>query len=175
MFKKVVIVIFILLIVVFGIYFFNYTQLQLKMNDVIKYDPRNNGIVVNVHFARYFQKSEIVYNLKSVTSNKSKADVFRVFLQFTEKMKNKDFKQIYLTFRGETKFLLEGKYFKTLGEEYSFQNPVYTMRTFPENLKNPDKSQSYSEWTGGLLGVSQKQIEDFNDFHDKWYFNDLLE
>jgi len=171
MFKKVVIVIFILLIVVFGIY----TQLQLKMNDVIKYDPRNNGIVVNVHFARYFQKSEIVYNLKSVTSNKSKADVFRVFLQFTEKMKNKDFKQIYLTFRGETKFLLEGKYFKTLGEEYSFQNPVYTMRTFPENLKNPDKSQSYSEWTGGLLGVSQKQIEDFNDFHDKWYFNDLLE
>nr|MBC8489582.1 hypothetical protein [Bacteroidota bacterium] len=55
------------------------------------------------------------------------------------------------------------------------QNPVYTMRTFPENLKNPDKSQSYSEWTGGWLGVSQKQIEDFNDFHDKWYFNDLLE
>ena len=32
---------------------------------------------------------------------------------------------------------------------------------------------AYPEWTGGLLGVAGKQIEDFNDFHMKWYLEDL--
>jgi hypothetical protein len=172
MLKKTIILI---VIVIIGLYFYNYVQLQSQMNKVIKNDSRNNGIKVDVHYANYILTSMLIFNLKSITSDKSKADVFRVFLQFAEQMKNNDFKQLHLAFRGKIKFLLDGKYFKNLGEEYSFQNPVYTMRTFPENLKNPDNSKPYSEWTGGLLGVSQKQIEDFNDFHDKWYFNDLFE
>jgi len=174
MLKKSLIVLFTVFFIIIVIYFYNYNQLQSKMNNVINNDSRNNGIVVNVHFGGYLQKSILVYNLKSISSNNSKADVFRVFLQFTEKMKNKDFKQIHLSFKGKTKFLLKGSYFKNLGEEYSFQNPIYTMRTFPENLENPDGSKSYSGWTGGWLAVSQKQMEDFNDFHDKWYLNDFI-
>jgi len=170
-----VIAIFIISTFVFGIFLLNHTQLQSKMNEVIKDDPRNNGIDVNVHFEYYLKQSVLIYNLKSITSNKSKADVFRVFLQFTEKMKNKDFEKIHLSFKDKTKFLLNGSYFKNLGEEYSFQNPGYTMRTFPEYLENLDGSKAYSGWTGGWLDVTLKQMEDFNDFHDKWYFNELLE
>ena len=158
MIKNIIIIFFIFLIVIFGLYFYNYNQLQSKMNNVINEDPRNNGIIVNVHFEYYFKKSVLIYNLKSVANDKAKVDVFRVLLQFSEKMKDNHFDQIFLSFRGNKKFQVEGKYFKTLGEEYSWQNPVYTMRTFPENLMYVDNSNSYPEWTGGLLGVSNKQM-----------------
>ncbi|MBU0899170.1 MAG: hypothetical protein KKB03_04225 [Nanoarchaeota archaeon] len=72
-------------------------------------------------------------------------------------------------------FKITGDYFCTLGKEYSWQNPVYTMRTFPENLMNPDGSRAYPEWTGGFIGVMGKQVEDFNDFHKKWWLDDMLE
>jgi hypothetical protein len=38
---------------------------------------------------------------------------------------------------------------------------------------NPDGSSAYPEWTGGWLGVASKQINDFNDFHSKWYLDDM--
>jgi len=34
---------------------------------------------------------------------------------------------------------------------------------------NPGGSRAYSGWIGGVLGVLEKQMEDFNDFHKKWY------
>ena len=45
--------------------------------------------------------------------------------------------------------------------------------TFPENLKTTSGLSAYSQWEGGMLGVLNRQLEDFNDFHDKWYLNDL--
>ncbi len=153
------------------------STLQPKMNEVIKDDPRNDGIEVSAHFKNYTNSSVIIYNLKSVSSEKSMADVFRVFLQFAENLYSNsiDTDVVELQFKGKTKFKITGKYFQTLGKEYSWQNPVYTMRTFPENLMNPDGSDAYPEWTGGLIGVTGKQIEDFNDFHETWWVGDMLE
>jgi len=146
------------------------------MNEVIKEDPRNDGIEISVHFKNYVDSSTIIYNLKSVSGDKSMADIFRVFLQFAEKtyLASTKIDAVELQFRGKTKFKITGEYFLTLGEEYSWQNPIYTMRTFPENLMNPDGSEAYPEWTGGLLGVMGKQVEEFNDFHQKWWLDDML-
>jgi hypothetical protein len=47
------------------------------------------------------------------------------------------------------------------------------MRTFSENLVTPDGQRAFPVWTGGLLGVLQKQMEDFNEFHQRWYIRDL--
>ena len=143
------------------------------MNSVIKSDPRNDGINVTVTYGQYVTPSKLIYDLKSVSSTNSMADVFRVLLQFAEKMSSKNFKEVILSYKGKAKFKIDGKYFQTLGKEYSWQNPVYTIRTFPENLKNLDGSQAYGQWTGGLLGVLEKQMEDFNDFNEKWYLKDM--
>ena len=124
------------------------------MNTVISDDSRNNGIKVSVHYSWYMNPSILVYNLKSVSSDKSPADVFRAFLQFAEEVSDKNFKEI--------------------GQEYSWQNPIYTMRTFPEHLSKPDGSRAYGVWTGGLLGVLGEQMDDHNNFHHKWYLDDML-
>jgi hypothetical protein len=32
---------------------------------------------------------------------------------------------------------------------------------------------AYSTWIGGVLGVLQRQLDDFNDFHDRWCLDDM--
>lgn len=57
--KSIIIVYTFILVVVAGIYGFNYFQLQFQMNEVLKGDPRNNGIEVKVHFCNYVNPSVI--------------------------------------------------------------------------------------------------------------------
>ncbi len=157
-----------------AIYSFNYIGLQTSMNEVLKDDPRNRGVDVNVHYQSYVNMSVLVYDLRALSDTNSKADVFRAFLQFASKMKEKKFEKVELAFRGQTKFILSGDYFQELGLEYGYQNPIWTMNHFPENLRLRDGTRAYGTWIGGWLGVAGKQIEDFNDFHDEWYMHDLL-
>jgi hypothetical protein len=101
------------------------------------------------------------------------ADVFRVLLQFAGAEKSREFASVELSFRGKPKFLISGQYFKQLGQEYGTQNPVYTLRTFPENLMKLDGSRAYPSWTGGLIGVAGRQIEESNNFHRQWWLDDF--
>ena len=156
-----------------SVYGWNYLTLQRKMAEVMEKDPRNKGVEVSVHYKTYVNPSVLVYDLRGISGTNSRLDVTRVLLQFAEQVKDRKFERVELSFRGDTKFLLDGDYFQGLGREYSFQNPVYTTNHMPENLRRPDGSRVFESWTGGLLGVSMKQIQDFNDFHDQWYWRSL--
>jgi hypothetical protein len=155
------------------LYGYNYIRFQSIMNNIINDDVRNKGINVSVHYNAYINPSVITYNLNSISGENSMIDIFRVFLQFADKMQSNRFETIELCFQGKPKFKVQGAYFQRLGKEYSSQNPVYTMRTFPENLMKMDGSRAYPEWTGGWLGVMGKQMQDFNDFHKKWWLEDM--
>jgi len=47
------------------------------------------------------------------------ADVFRVFLQFSDKVQSQRFTEVDLVYKGKVKFTIAGDYFQTLGNEYS--------------------------------------------------------
>lgn len=162
-----------LVLIPLSVYGWNYLTLQRKMTEVLDKDPRNKGVEVSVHYKTYVNPSVLVYDLRAVSGTNSRLDVTRVLLQFAEHVKDRKFERVELAFRGETKFLLDGDYFQELGREYSFQNPVYTMNHMPENLRRPDGARAFDTWTGGWLGVSMRQMEDFNDFHDRWYWRSL--
>ena len=171
--KKTILTILLLLLALgIIIYGFNYIQLQSKMNSIIKADSRNEGIKVTVHFGAYLNPSKLVYNLRSVPDTFNTLDVFRIFLQFAEKMSSKNFNELVLAYRGKAKFKIDGNYFQKLGEEYSWQNPIYTMCTFPENLKNLDGKKAYEQCIGGLLEELAQQLDNFMDFCEKWYLDD---
>jgi hypothetical protein len=155
-----------LLLLPLSVYGWNYLTLQRKMADVMEKDPRNKGVEVSVHYKTYVNPSVLVYDLRGISGTNSRLDVTRVLLQFAEQVKDRKFERVELAFRGNTRFLLDGDYFQELGRKYSFQNPVYTTNHMPENLRLPDGTKAFGSWTGGLLGVSLKQIEDFNEFHD---------
>ena len=168
--KKVVLFVAIVAAVIAGLNYFNLHRLMMK---VLQDDSRNDGIEVWCHYDTFVLPQGLVFDLRVVSAGNSQADVFRVLLQFAEAMKSAEFETVHLKYRGVPKFQLSGSYFRKLGEEYERQNPAYTMRTFPQNLQLPDGSSAYSEWRGGLLGVLQRQTEDFSDFHRRWYVNDL--
>lgn len=171
--KKLIWIVIAFAVLVGGVYLFNYLSLTKPVLKKMNFDHRNSGIEVDLHYKNYVMPNVLVFNLKDVSGDKAAADVFRVLLQTTAVFKEKDFDTIELAFKGISKFTLKGDYFKELGEEYETQNPVYTMRTFPENLEDMNGHAVYSEWTGGLLGVLNKQMDDFNDFHEKWYLEDM--
>lgn len=161
-----------IVIIPVAIYGFNYFNLQKPLSDYMGSDNRNSGIKVTVHFQNYIDTSKVVFDIDSI-QNSSKMDVFRVLLNFSALKKQSDYSEIILSYKGKPKFIVPGEYFKQLGIEFGTQNPIYTIRTFPEHIENLDGSNPYEKWTGGLLGVLQKQMEDFNDFHRRWYDSDM--
>ena len=151
----------------------NYLLVHRALSSSLDSDARNKGVAAIAHYDHFVVPGTLVFDLRGVSATNSPADIFRVFLQFAASQKDREYQTVKLTFRGEPKFLLKGSYFKTLGVEYGTQNPVYTMRTLSENLYRPDGSAAFGTWTGGLLGVLGKQMEDFTEFHKQWYINDL--
>lgn len=152
----------------------NYFNLQRHMNEILKDDVRNKGVEVWVHYSWLINPNEIKYDLRNVSDNNSTADVTRILLQYSEKLKDKKYDKVILSYKGMSKFYFKGEYFQTLGEEYEFQNPIYTLRTMPENVYRLDGDPQYGTWTGGWLGVMGKQLEDLNSFAQDWYLNDIL-
>lgn len=153
------------------VFLMNFIALQKPMLHVLDDDPRNKGISVFTHYGMLVNSNELVFDLREISGENSAADVSRVLLQYADAQKNKQFKKIILSYKGERIFQLKGEYFQTLDGEYGTQNPVYTMRTLPENVYEIDGSPAFETWTGGWLGVVGKQIEDFNEFHKRWYLS----
>jgi hypothetical protein len=151
----------------------NYFNLQRPMSQVVQTDPRNEGIRIFVHYKYFVDPGVLVYDLRAVPETSSPMDVTRVFLQFAEREKEVSFSSVELSHRGNEKFLLQGEYFHKLGQEYGNQNPAYTLRTLPENLYKPDGSPAFGTWTGGILGVLGRQMEDFTTWHRTWYIDEL--
>ena len=171
--KKIVIILIFLVPSVIGLFTVNYLMLGKPMEDVLKSDPRNSGIHIAAHYKYYLVPSVLVLDMKEVSSRKSPADVFRVLLQYASEIQKMEFDKVSLNSKGKAKFILKGNYFRELGKEYGLQNPVYTMRTFPENVYTLNGQKAFPSWTGGLLGVTGKQVEDFTEFHKQWYIDDL--
>ena len=161
----VAIVLFIGVTIPYGI---NHYRLQIPMKDVLKDDYRNIGIEAVVHYKCYLDPLVLIYDLQSISSSNTKADVFRVLLQFADKMKNRGFQEVELSFRGKTKFILSGSHFQSMGRDYPMENRIYTMRMFPQNLKNPNGTKAYTEWSGEYFAVTMRQMQDFGEFCQRW-------
>lgn len=171
--KRIIPLILVFCVIGVGVFSFNYFTVAKPLSDVLESEARNSGINMRAHYGRYIQPKVLAIDMHHVSGDKSAADVFRVFLQYSSRLKGKSFDNVLLQSKGKTKFVLEGDYFKELGEEYGAQNPVYTMRTFTEHVYTPEGKKAFGTWTGGLLGVLNKQMEDFGEFHKKWYVEDM--
>lgn len=162
-----------ILLVIVAVFFANYFRLGMYADQVISADSRNAGIEISLHYANYIEPNDIVLDIRSVGATNSKMDVTRVLLQIAAKVSGRHFDQVYLASKGKSKFMLSGDYFQKIGEEYPYQNVMYTIRTMPENVFELDGTHAYGTWTGGILGVLAQQMKDFGDFEDRWFADDL--
>ena len=152
-----------LIVVVFLI---NLFALKLPVSNRLAEDERNEDVEMTVRYAFYVNPSTLVVSISNC-SNNSPADLLRAFLQTAEALQSRSYSTVELHKGYDHRFSLEGDYFQELGDEYDFQNPVYTMRTLPEELVTPAGEQAFTSFGGGLSGVSD-QMENFNDFALQW-------
>jgi len=146
----------------------NLLTLEMPVSGALGEDSRNEVVEVDVHYGYYVHPGILIIDLEDV-EGASRADVFRVLLQTADALQTRSFSQVELHRNGEHRFTVPGSYFKEVGEEYSFQNPVYTMRTFTEQVKDPDGTRAfYSFGGGGLLGGLASEMETFNEFISEW-------
>lgn len=157
-----------------SIFSVNYWFVGAALSDAIESDSRNVGVEASAHYENYIFPSVLVFDLRKVSGTNSPADVFRIFLQFSFRVKDKSFERVQLAHNGIVKFQIRGDFFQKLGREFEQQNPIYTIRTFPENVHRPDGTPAFGTWTGGMLGVLSQQMKDFNKFHQEWYINDIV-
>ncbi|OEC97867.1 MULTISPECIES: hypothetical protein [unclassified Rhizobium] len=134
-------------------------------------DPRNKDVAMVAHLRWGIDPTTVVIDLWNVSSTASMADVDRAMLDIAAALKDRSFTTVQLAYRGITKFQMSGSYFHQLGDERDWQNPLYTIRTMPSNLLDPNGISAFGTWTGGLLGVMGKQMEDHENMHRKWYLD----
>lgn len=168
--RQVRLVSLILLVAFAGVQTAVAADLNAIADGVIKSDPRNTGIDISMSKSG----SELHFCVNNIQNTHSPMDVFRTLLQSAVALKDETYTAVNLCFRGEDKFVLTGGDFHVLGEEYGTQNPAYTIRTFPEKLKDMTGQAAYPEHKGGVLYLLRVQMEDFRDMHGKWYMNELL-
>jgi hypothetical protein len=170
-------IIFIVILIIFvaplSVFAANHFMLQSALEDLIAADSRDSGLSIAVHYEDYILPNSLIFDIRDVPLDKSPMDVTRVLLQYAAAVKDKSFDSISLQYCGTPKFRLKGDYFHTLGIEYGTQNPVYTLRTLPENVLTPAGLPAFETWTGGVIGVMAKQMEDLSEFHKQWFISDM--
>ena len=140
------------------------------VRDALAGDPRNSGFSLHAHWAYYVQPSTLVLDLTRV-DNAAPVDLLRGTFRAAEAMQRggRTFDRVVLARAGTPVFFLTGEDFRTLGANVAIgENPVYLVRTFPEKLHRPDGSSAFGTWTGGLLGVVSKQMEDVTSAAREW-------
>lgn len=116
----------------------------------------------------------IVFDIHDLEPTASAASVIGDLIRFAGRMRDREFDAVHLAWRGETRFILPGRDFSRIGREVDFQNPVYTVRTLPEQLLTPAGVPAFSQWTGGVLGVLGRQMDDVNTMAAHWFINDAI-
>ena len=97
---------------------------------ILEKDSRNKA----VEFDLSTDGKNLDYCVKNVSADVTAMDVFRVFLHAADNLKDRQFEKVNLCFREEVRFVLDGADFAIIGKDYESQNPMYTIRSFPEKL-----------------------------------------
>ncbi|HQS69696.1 MAG: hypothetical protein B7Y36_16540 [Novosphingobium sp. 28-62-57] len=92
-----------------------------------------------------------------------------------EALKDSQYDGVVLAYHGGGRLILDGPHFRTVGQEFAYQNPIYTIRTLTEHVMTMDGSPLFGSWSGGWLGVLSKQMDDHNKFHEQWWVKPELE
>ena len=151
---------------------FNALRLYIPAKSVLSDDHRNKTVSVAVYHRWGIVPSEIVFDLRNIRGDTSRADVTRMLFQVAEAFEDRDYEWVFLAYKGKAKLKLDGEQFKEIGETFSYQNPVYLMRKLPQHIYYLDGRRVFGVYTGGWLGVASAELSDLNQLHDKWWWEE---
>jgi hypothetical protein len=144
----------------------NLFLLQEPVNDILHENAAFRGMEVSAHYEYFIVPGVIVYDLKSLSFRQTPIDVHTAFLEFAKTLKEKRYKRVDLSYRGKTKFTIDGASFARLGREYAKRNFELALYDFPR-LFQP------AAGTPPLPGRTSSR-DALLEFHRRWYGDDQL-
>jgi len=144
----------------------NVILLQQPVDDVLRSNPAAfAGMNVSAHYQYYMVPGVVVYDLRTIGIRQTPIDVHTAFLEFAKKVKDKRYKRVELSYRGTTKFSIDGASFHKIGDEYAKRNFDYVLYTVPRLF--------HREGTSDVKPVASDR-DALLQFHRQWYGNDQL-
>lgn len=143
----------------------NLFLLQEPMNQILHENTAFRGMNVSAHYEYWIVPGVVVYDLRDLSVRQTPIDVHTAFLEFAKKLRDRRFSRVQLSFRGTTKFEIDGAHFRRLGEEYAKRNFDYVLYTFPR-LFHPARTSQVNGDTSARDALIQ--------FHREWYGHDQL-
>lgn len=144
----------------------NVLLLQQPVNDILRENAALRGMKVSAHYQYWVIPGVVVYDLEELSVRQTPIDVHTAFLEFAKKLKAKRYSRVDLSYRGTTKFSIDGASFARLGEEYAKRNFDYVLYSFPRLFKAADGTTP--------LDPASPDRDALLEFHRQWYGQDQL-
>jgi hypothetical protein len=104
-----------------------------------------------------------VYDLRELSVRQTPIDVHTALLEFAKTLREKRYQRVELSYRGATRFSIDGQTFQKLGIEYAKQNFDYVLYKFPRLFTDREGTKAKTSDRDLLL-----------QFHKTWYGQDQL-
>jgi predicted nucleic acid-binding Zn ribbon protein len=144
----------------------NVLLLQQPVNEVLKENSAFRGMDVSAHYEYYMVPGVVVYDLRTIGIRQTPIDVHTAFLEFAKKVRDKRYKRVDLSYRGTTKFSIDGASFQKVGDEYAKKNFTYALYTLPRLFHREGPATTTKPATSDRDALLQ--------FHRQWYGDDQL-
>jgi hypothetical protein len=144
----------------------NLFLLQEPMNQVLKQNAAFRGMEVSAHYQYWVVPGVVVYDLKQLSIEQTPIDVHTAFLEFAKKLREKRYSRVDLSFKGHTKFSIDGASFRRVGNEYAKKNFDYVLYRMPHLLRAEDGAKALEQNASDRDALFQ--------FHRQWYGNDQM-
>lgn len=144
----------------------NLFLLQEPMNQVLKDNAAFSGMQVSTHYEYWVVPGVVVYDLRQLSFRQTPIDVHTAFLEFAKRVRDRRYQRVELSYRGNTKFEIDGGSFQKLGVEYAKRNFDYVLYTFPR-LFHSKRGESPAS---GNESDRDKLLQ----FHREWYGDDQM-
>ena len=144
----------------------NMLLLQQPVNDILHENSALQGMKVSAHYEYWVVPGVIVYDLEQLSFRQTPIDVHTAFLEFAKKLKAKRYSRVDLSYKGQTKFSIDGASFARLGEEYAKRNFDYVLYSFPRLFRAAEGTHPIDPATSDRDALLE--------FHRRWYGQDQL-
>lgn len=144
----------------------NVLLLQQPANEVLRENTALHGMKVSAHYQYWVIPGVVVYDLEELSVRQTPIDVHTAFLEFAKKLKAKRYSRVDLSYRGITKFSIDGESFTRLGEEYAKRNFDYVLYSFPRLLRAKNGTPA--------LDPAVPDRDALLEFHRRWYGQDQM-
>ena len=143
----------------------NLFLLQQPVDEVIASNAAFQGMKVSAHYQYWVVPGVVVYDLQEMSFRQTPIDVHTALLEFAKKVKAKRYSRVDLSYRGATKFSIDGASFARLGDEYEKRNFEYALYEFPRMFRGQSKAED---------AAAAANRDALLQFHKQWYGDDPM-